>query len=351
MKLLKRMLIKIVIYIVIFMIIMSDFASCFAYSQEEVGNAIAGFAAHVVKDCGNKICYRQITGDKYDVTSNGGETNHCRTDNPIWSPSNYTWDSEYIYFDCSSFASGCYNYVAGLFDSAQSTGSLDGFSSSDFERGTLSSSSEAKIGDLIWNPEHAIIFIGDSVSGISYNFAEVGPGTGEWGEHCGFRDLDNYIAQKGYAFNYLRVSSSGASKITSLNTEFSLTGTKNGSSGTSIDYSKFFFNGVPDGKYSLASRKSILEIIVDAIENIFSFIVGLIAYIFRVIAISIVSIFDRLLNNMVKNIVEPAETSLQESGLSSTSADDPESENRTITIQSMVFNTLDIFDVNFFEEK
>jgi hypothetical protein len=48
--------------------------------------------------------------------------------------------------------------------------------------------------------------------------------------------------------------------------------------------------------------------------------------------------------------VTTAKTTLEESGLSATSADDPESENRSVTIESILFNQLELFDVNIFEQ-
>jgi len=57
-----------------------------------------------------------------------------------------------------------------------------------------------------------------------------------------------------------------ASQVTTLNSDFSITGTGNIGS-TKIDYSNFFFNGIPDGKYSLA-RANIFDAIIDFLQNI-----------------------------------------------------------------------------------
>lgn len=126
-----------------------------------------------------------------------------------------------------------------------------------------------------------------------------------------------------------------------------VTGTGTAAAGKAIDYSNFFFNGIPDGKYSLASRKNIFEILVESLKELLNFFTGLITYLFRGLIIGIISIFDRLINNTVQSIND-APKSLEESGVSATSADDPYSMNRSVTIEGLVFNDIDLFDINIF---
>ena len=113
-------------------------------------------------------------------------------------------------------------------------------------------------------------------------------------------------------------------------------------------YADFFFNGIPDGKYSLASRKNIFEILVDALKELVGFLSGLIGYLIRGFFVGIISIFDRLINNTVQSLND-APKSLQETGVSATSADDPYSMYRSITIEGLIFNTIDLFDINIFK--
>ncbi len=148
--------------------------------------------------------------------------------------------------------------------------------------------------------------------------------------------------------NIYRISKETAQKITNLNTEYASGNIKKGQSAESIDYSKFYFNGIPDGKYSLANRKNIFELLVNSIKELVNFFTGLITYLFRGLVIGIISIFDRFINNTVKSINE-SPTTIQESGVSATSADDPYSMNRSVTIESLVFGDVDIFDINIFD--
>ena len=122
------------------------------------------------------------------------------------------------------------------------------------------------------------------------------------------------------------------------------------STGTLVatSYADFFFNGIPDGKFSLTSKKNIFEILVDALKELIGFLSGLIGYLIRGFFVGIISIFDRLINNTVQSLND-APKSLQETGVSATSADDPYSMYRSITIEGLIFNTIDLFDINIFK--
>ena len=149
-------------------------------------------------------------------------------------------------------------------------------------------------------------------------------------------------------FYYLRVSDKGAAELDSLNTEFSSGKVKAGAA-SSINYSNFYFNGIPDGKYSLSTRKSILDIIIDTISSLLDYFVGLLTYILRGVIISFISVFDRILNNTM-DAMNGKERNLKQSGISANDADDPTSINRSVTIEGLVFGDedMDIFDINIF---
>lgn len=356
MKKLKLLTRRIIICIVIFMLIFSSVASTsFAYTPEEVGNAVAGFAKHVVDTYGpngkNIVGYRQIAGDKFDNRAQReasgksyiGEPGHSRTDNPIWNPSQYNWDSPYIYFDCTSFATGCYHYVAGLINEPYATASLYG-TPADMQ-GTFEKihwdkqDSSLKVGDLLYYHEsgnigHGWIYIGGGQTAEDGSVSR---------DNSLFANKDVYI---------YRITAEGAKKVTNLNTEFSATGTSSSGAGGSgnlkkIDYSNFFFNGIPDGKYSLASRKSFFEFVIDAIKDLLNMLIGLITYLLRGVIIGFISIFDRLINNTIQSL-SGTQKSLEESGVSATNADDPESINRSVTIEGLVYGDVDLFDINIF---
>lgn len=336
----KRIVKCLIIYVVIFTTLLSNVSYC-GYTQEQVGDAIAGFATHVATDYKDTVRYEQW-GDH-------GHPGHNRLQNPIWSPESYSW-GDTVYFDCTSFASGCYHAVTGLFSEAQCTGSLGGFTSGDWEQATISSLSDLKIGDLVYvddSSAHGIIYVGDT-PGAEGTAAEVG---GAAGDGVGFRDIASYIGNNSRGFKYLRVSKEGAEKLTSLDTSFA-SGKVGGSTanvGSGIDYSNFYFNGIPDGKYSIASKKSIFEMMVDSLSSLVDFFAGLITYLFRGVIISFISVFDRLINNTVASM-NGDKKSLKEAGISANDADDPSKINRSVTIEGLVFGDedMDLFDVNIF---
>ena len=145
-----------------------------------------------------------------------------------------------------------------------------------------------------------------------------------------------------------RISEETASQVTTLNSDFSITGTGNIGS-TKIDYSNFFFNGIPDGKYSLA-RANIFDAIIDFLQNILYYLTGILALISRMMWIGFASMFDKLLNWTVANLTDTHTYTVEDVGLDSTRADDTNSKNRYVTVESILYNELDFFDVNVFKD-
>ena len=184
---------------------------------------------------------------------------------------------------------------------------------------------------IIGDQAHAWIYTGD------------GKTSENGSKHCDWNKRNG----KGFGIKIFRISEEGAKGITNLNTEFSLGGVS--SSAPSINYSNFYFNGIPDGKYSLSTRQSILDLIVDALSSLLDYFVGLLTYILRGVIISFISVFDRILNNTM-DAMNGKNRSLKQSGVSANDADDPSSINRSVTIEGLVFGDedMDIFDVNIF---
>jgi hypothetical protein len=116
---------------------------------------------------------------------------------------------------------------------------------------------------------------------------------------------------------------------------------------SNINYSKFFFNGIPDGKYSLANRP-FWKVIIDTIAQVLDFLINLIFYIIRAVIVGYTSIMENLLNWII-NVV--ADTNVEDKSLnmSSTEASTSDSENK-ITVDKILFNKLEIFDINVFDQ-
>ena len=88
--------------------------------------------------------------------------------------------------------------------------------------------------------------------------------------------------------------------------------------------------------------------LINSIKELVNFFTGLITYLFRGLIIGIISIFDRLINNTVQSVSD-APKSIEETGVTATSADDPYSMDRAVTIEGLVFNDIDLFDINIFK--
>ena len=135
-----------------------------------------------------------------------------------------------------------------------------------------------------------------------------------------------------------------ASKVETLDTTFSVAGTR---SGSNINYSNFFFNGVPDGKYSLATR-SFWQVIIDAIAQILDFLINLLFYIVRAVIVGYTSIMENILSWVINTV---ADTNVEDKSLnmSSTEASTTDSDD-TITVDKILFNKLELFDINVFRK-
>ena len=115
-----------------------------------------------------------------------------------------------------------------------------------------------------------------------------------------------------------------------------------------INYSNFFFNGIPDGKYSLASKKSLLATIIDFLANILDYLIGILTYIVRIVFVGWTAIFDNLLNWTVETVVDTG-TDPAEAGLSPIEVENTKKEDRKVTIESLLFNKFDLLNINIFE--
>ena len=364
-KKLKLVCTRIVVCILLIETILSSMGAGIAnaYTKEEVAAAIGGLAEHVVDTYGDR-------GAKVVVYNQSK-----RKQNPLWN-SSYSWSTSgrTYYFDCISFAVGCYKYGAGMnfSDPSSCSAVVDNFSSpfSDYFEEIVGwgyDINNLQTGDLcIWSdgssrlgpkPDgtpregHAMIYVNSS-----RGFAENGKA---WKSNA-----QSYVNKRKSAlhgFHVYRVSDAGAAKVTNLNTEFSITleagggvagslgsgGEFGGSGITEVTYAQFFFNGKPDGQYSMTSKKNIFEILVDALKDLVNFFTGILSYMFRGVLIGIISVFDRLLNNTIKSV--DSSTDLKEDGVTSTSADDPLKMNRSVTIEGLIFNEIDLFDINIFK--
>ena len=343
-KILKCM----IIYIVLFMIILSSVA--YGYSSSDVAGAVAGYSLNLLTWGNDEENFCDGPGGygpalRYNQLGNPNRTHHPTVSNP---------DPELPWFwDCSSFASNMYDIVtenaihggeehacSGLLSDPmfESTGVVDNGSTP---------SSEVVPGDILLASGHVEIYLGPEygTGGAHSNH------TGDVNAHSNSKEqVDCAAENRGYITyspaggTYYRLTDSAASKVETLDTTFSIAGTR---SGSNINYSKFFFNGVPDGKYSLAKR-SFWQVIIDSIAQILDFLVNLIFYIIRAVIVGYTSIMENLLSWII-NVVSNTNVEDKSLNMSSTEASTSDSDNK-ITVDKILFNKLELFDINEFSK-
>ena len=109
--------------------------------------------------------------------------------------------------------------------------------------------------------------------------------------------------------------------------------------------SEFYYNGIPDGKYSVTSR-NILDWIVNALKDVFNFIVSLLAYLVRMVFVGWTFLIENLLTDTVKRI--SGEDDLLEIDATDYGEDGNQYTDDNITIEKIIFNDVKIFNVDFF---
>ena len=344
----KKIIKCLIIYIVISMMILSNVA--YGYTSAEVGSAVAGYTLNLLSWGNKEENYCDGLGGygpalRYNQCGTKGKNrlSHPTLDNP---EPELPW-----FYDCSSFSAAMYNMVFNqVIMDWSSTTSSDW--DSKFDRLGSQSSTSKQPGDVINNvSSHVEIFISDEYgtggahgNGVGVNNYSNKAGQVDCGYESGRFASPEISPSNGYVF---RIKESVASTITDLNTEFSITGIGSKKSGT-INYSNFFFNGIPDGKYSLASQKGVLSIIVDLLMNILDYLIGVLTYIIRIVFVGWTAIFDNLLNWTVNTLTSTG-TTAAEANISATEIVQTETDDRKVTIENLLFNKLDLLDINIFK--
>lgn len=116
-------------------------------------------------------------------------------------------------------------------------------------------------------------------------------------------------------------------------------------SASGAEQSEFYYNGIPDGKYSVSSV-NLLTWIINAIKEIVSFLINIITYVIRMVFVGWTFLVENMVTDTIKNItgeeevVEIDATDYGETGNKYT--------NDNITIEKIIFNKVKVFDIDFF---
>ena len=129
--------------------------------------------------------------------------------------------------------------------------------------------------------------------------------------------------------------------------EVTPTGNLPSSSGSSasVNLSDFYFNGIPDGKYSLAYT-NIWTKIIETLAQIADYLIGLLTYIVRIPFIGWTAIVDNLLNWTVNTVTDTGVTE-EDMGIDSVEVEGADDDTR-LTSDGLIYNDYPLTDINIF---
>jgi len=326
----KRMFFNIMIVITIITILFPA-GNVYAANAEQAGKYVASYA--------QKFCETNTL--KFDASAS-----------PPGSLNGNVYTSETIGF-CKYMYSHAIGYNGGIPVPASNNGGSDsdpntqlGKTSDDFEVIAVNDIGKAKPGDIIENCMFVMIYVG-SVNGQSNVIANNNVNNSSSGLANGLVPFAEYSSQKNYNFRVWRLKDSVAEGLDSSSFESGGTlsdGVSNSSStggfGKKLDTSDWYYNGIPDGKYSVVA--SVWEIIIDNIGQIFDYLVGFGTLIIRMVFVGWTTLIEKLVNFTVQSITggEPLDK------ISATSTDVDTGD--YVSIEKIIFNEISVFDVNFF---
>ena len=304
-------------------------------TAEQVSNAIATFAINYY----NKVQTNEVPyishPYNYGYNTVAQMKDHRRLNlNP---PNPPLRDGTHYMIDCVGWVSYCIYSVTGF----EYQGALDGSSgyvvpssgirdTTHFERVNRS---EIRPGDILFNAGHVSVYVGGN-DAIGSNGAQ----------HYGGNVKGPYYEHGivGNCMGGARVKVSEASKISAstLITDPSLPMALGGSA--VMNESDFYYNGIPDGKYSVTA--GFLEWIIPSLKEIFDYIIGILTLCQRMAIVGWAAIIENIISSSVANIDEVEDND-------STERQDPTSidvQDEKITIESIIFDGLDFLDIRFY---
>ena len=331
--------IKKIIVILILFVLIFPYQIIFAATSAEVGNAIATFAKNYVDKKGSGSCLRIL----HSFDGSGNCYAH-RALNPSTGFPAYTttFNGETVYeADCVGFVNICIAAVTkNIPDNLQKNNSSASYVAgghihvpSMFES---AGTGNIQPGDIGSNGSHTWIYVGNNavVHAFSYKSSRKEGVKG-----------NSPIYQTGYSGNptvVARIKESEASKIDANNliTDPTIGSNVAPSVSMSFEQSEFYYNGAPDGKYSVT--KGTLEWLIDSLKQIMAFLINIIFYIIRMVFVG----WTALIDNLITWIMETITNDDAVLKVDSTKSDD---HYENLTVEDIVFNNVKAFDVDFFD--
>lgn len=337
---------KKIVIILILIVLLFPYTACLALTQAQAGEAIAKYAYSFCTTYGHqgdhtsRYSYGSERAKGYLLQPTSGVTecnNGCRI--------SYT---DALPMDCVAFVSTVIHQSLGIGSDTEFTYFIQPSQYTDLGNFDKVSGS-AQPGDVYVSSGHVMIYLGEHGNG--YTIAESG---------CGYNSSDSWHQTNGKccgptltttstgSYSAYRIKSSlvGDVNESDIITDVSGGRSLSGAMGRAVEQSKFYYNGVPDGKYSVTS-KNILEWIIEALADIFSFLVNILTYIIRMVFVGWTFLVENMLTDTIKRITG------EEDLLKIDSTDYGKTGNKNtddnITIERIIFDNVKVFDIDFFD--
>lgn len=334
--------IKKIITILILIVMLFPYTVCFAITQEEAGIAIAQYAYSLCTTLGNNSPTNMTVYDH----DNGGTTDrkygyllklHSGTAQAGNGERTTTYTNKYP-MDCVGFVSTVIHQSLGIGSDTEFTFFITPQSDNQgyFEKVT----GDVKPGDVYrinGSIIHVMIYLGEY--GGEYTIAE------SWSSNFMGALLTNSSAS---SYTPYRIKSTIVKNIDATEVKTSTDGaglTSTTSIFNHVEMSKFYYNGIPDGKYSVTSG-NILDWIVNTLKEIFIFIINIIEYIVRMVFVGWTFIVENMLTDLIQKI--SGEDSILKMDATDYGKDGNKYTDDNVTLEKIIFDNVKIFDVNFF---
>lgn len=333
-----------IISIMLIILIFFPYTITFAASVTEVGAAIATFgkkyyeALQTAKPENIYTYHPYFENDKFSVW----QKYRAIPENGKPKLNVYSVDFNHYTLDCVGWVSFCVYNATGMKYGPVESGAggyvVPGDGARDtahFENISGINGSQALPGDVLYSGGHVILCV-ETGLGIDSN----GP---QWVDSA----KGPYRNSKLSSYKVARVTESAAQAIDPADLNIDPSMMIGGGMGNTNE-SEFYYNGVPDGKYSVAGN--FWEWIVDTLLAVFEFLINLCGYVFRMVFVGWTFIVEEFMNYAVNSmaqedtVLDVDSTTIEGSGFNFNTEDN-------ITIEKIIFDKVKVFDVNFFEDK
>lgn len=341
----KKKLMKIIAILILF-VTLFPYTTCLAISQAEAGVAIARYAYNFCMKYGansanNQTIYdwseNRISGYKLMFTSGVAE-------GPRGTKS---FTNKYP-MDCVGFVSTMIHQSLGIGSDDTITFFIDpqNIPSTYFEP----VNGAVQPGDVYRSPEsadcHVVIYLGSEgkgeyVNGIAHSTPQGDKFTGAMLSTTSW-NLSSYTP---YRIKESIVSGVNASDVITDPVTKAGLGASTSMIEGSGSQSEFYYNGIPDGKYSVGNKFTV-EWLVDSLLAVFEFLVTICAYILRMVFVGWTFIVEEFITNSINSITKTDTVLDIDSTTIQSSANKETADN--ITIEKIIFDKVKVFNVNFF---